>query len=130
MAFYGKEQGPQAEVWEYELPGGWRVVAGKTDRDNDLLSVKLCDPRDWWFHVRSMSGSHVLLLHREGEEADRDTLKAAAAVAAWHSKARNGGQTPVSCTQAHNVGKPRGAKRGLVQIRKEIVLKVRPAIPD
>jgi len=130
MAFYGKEQGPQAEVWEYELPGGWRVVAGKTDRDNDLLSVKLCDPRDWWFHVRSMSGSHVLLLHREGEEADRDTLKAAAAVAAWHSKKRESKQVAVSCTRGRFVTKPRGAKPGTVEIRKEKVLKVRPAIPE
>jgi hypothetical protein len=33
----------------------------------------------------------------------------------------------VSCTRARYVTKPRDAKAGTVQIRKEIVLKVRPA---
>ena len=51
----------------------------------------------------------------------------AAAIAAYHSKAREGGVVPVSCTRARYVTKPRGAKAGTVQIRKEVVLKVRPA---
>ena len=34
---------------------------------------------------------------------------------------------PVSCTRAQYVTKPRGAEVGTVQIRKEVVLKVRPA---
>jgi hypothetical protein len=36
----------------------------------------------------------------------------------------------VSCTRARYVTKPRGAPCGTVQIRKERVLKVRPAVPD
>jgi predicted ribosome quality control (RQC) complex YloA/Tae2 family protein len=119
-------------LYSYELPGGWIVVAGKTDADNERLSIKLADPRDWWFHVRGMPGSHVLLKYspEQAEEPDSSTLKAAAAIAAWHSKARNGGVTAVSCTRACNVSKPRGAPTGTVSIRRERVLKVRPAIPD
>jgi predicted ribosome quality control (RQC) complex YloA/Tae2 family protein len=56
-------------------------------------------------------------------------LKAAAAIAAYHSKARNAGVVPVSCTRAQNVSKPRGAKPGTVQIRKETTIKVRPGLP-
>jgi predicted ribosome quality control (RQC) complex YloA/Tae2 family protein len=106
------------------------VLAGRTDADNDRLSIKLARPYDWWFHVRGMAGSHVLLRVPEGAEPDRDTLKRAAAVAAWYSKARGGGLTPVSATLAKNVSKPRGAKPGTVTIRREIVLKVHPALPD
>jgi len=54
---------------------------------------------------------------------------AAAAVAAWHSKARAGGLVAVSCTQARFVSKPRGARPGTVQIRRETVLRVRPGLP-
>jgi len=114
----------------HELPGGWEVVAGKTDVDNDYLSLKLAKPNDYWFHVRGMPGSHVLLRTGKREAPNRDTLKQAAAVAAYYSKARHGGVVPVSCTQARYVTKPRGAKPGLVQIRKEITLKVRPALPE
>jgi len=77
-----------------------------------------------------MPGSHVLLRARAGEKSDRKTLKEAASIAALHSKARKGGVVPVSCTLVRYVTKPRDAKPGTVRIRKEIVMKVRPGIPE
>lgn len=119
-----------SKIHEYTLSGEWTVLAGKTDQDNDRLSLKTAKPNDWWFHIRGMPGSHVILRAKPDQEPDKETLKQAAAIAAYHSKARNGGVTAVSCTQAKYVTKPRGAKPGTVQIRKESVLKVRPAIPE
>jgi predicted ribosome quality control (RQC) complex YloA/Tae2 family protein len=112
---------------EYTLPGRWTVLVGRTDADNDYLSLKLAQPDDWWFHVRGVPGGHAILKAIPGEEPDRETLKRAAAIAAYHSKARKAGLVAVSCTRARYVTKPRDAKAGTVQIRKEIVLKVRPA---
>lgn len=123
-----KRKPPQA--FEYVLPGDWSVLAGKTDADNDRLSLKIAKSDDWWFHVRGMPGSHVILRAKPNEEPERETLKKAAAIAAYHSKARHGGMVAVSCTQARFVTKPKGAKPGTVTIRKESVLKVRPAIPE
>jgi predicted ribosome quality control (RQC) complex YloA/Tae2 family protein len=116
--------------YEYALDDGWRVLAGRTDTDNDQLSLKVAGPNDWWFHVRGMPGSHVILQGGSGEEPDREMLKQAAAIAAYHSKAREGGMVAVSGTRAKYVTKPRGAKPGSVQIRKEVVFKVRPTLPD
>lgn len=93
------------------------------------MSTCVAGPEDWWFHVRSLPGSHVILKARQGEEPDRETLKKAASIAAYHSKARNAGRTPVSATRACNVKKPRRAKPGTVQIRQEIILKVKPCLP-
>jgi predicted ribosome quality control (RQC) complex YloA/Tae2 family protein len=118
------------KMFEYRLPGDYRVLAGRTDSDNDQLSLKLARPDDWWFHVRGMPGSHVVLQTKSGQAPDRETLKRAAAIAAWHSKARGGGVVAVSGTQARFVTKPKGAKPGTVQIRKEQVFKVRPALPQ
>jgi predicted ribosome quality control (RQC) complex YloA/Tae2 family protein len=111
---------------EYALPGGWQVLVGRTDEANDRLSLRVARARDRWFHVRGLPGSHVVL--RVGEDAapDRATLELAAAIAAYHSKARGAGIVPVSCTEARHVSKPRGAKPGTVAIRREQVLKVRP----
>lgn len=117
-------------VWEYVLPGGFRVLAGKTDADNDRLSLKVAAPTDWWFHVRGMPGSHVVLRVDGTRSPDRQTLNRAAAIAAYHSKARGGGVVAVSGTLARHVSKPRGAKPGTVQIRKERLFKVRPQLPD
>jgi len=125
-----EEKRKQLRVHEYTLPGDWTVLAGRTDADNDRLSMKIAKPNDWWFHVRGMPGSHVVLQGSSDKEADRKTLKNAAAIAAYHSKARGGGIVAVSCTRARYVTKPPGAKPGAVQIRKEIILKVRPALPE
>lgn len=120
---------PPPRVFEYTLPQGWIVIAGRADEDNDRLSLRMAAPNDWWFHVRGQPGSHVILRVPVGQDPDRPVLKMAAAIAAYHSKARQGGVVPVSATRARYVSKPRGAKPGTVQIRKEIVLKVRPALP-
>jgi predicted ribosome quality control (RQC) complex YloA/Tae2 family protein len=115
---------------EYVLPGGWKILAGRTDADNEHLSLRVARPNDWWFHVRGMPGSHVILQVPPGEEPDRQTLKRAAAIAAYHSKAREAGVVAVSCTRARYVTKPRDAKVGTVQIRKEVIFKVRPALGE
>jgi predicted ribosome quality control (RQC) complex YloA/Tae2 family protein len=112
---------------EYTLPGYWKALVGRTDADNDELSLTVARPDDWWFHVRGVPGGHVVLQGPPGEEPDRDTLKCAAAIAAYHSKARKAGLVAVSCTRARYLTKPRDAKAGTVHIRKEVVLKVRPA---
>jgi predicted ribosome quality control (RQC) complex YloA/Tae2 family protein len=119
------------QIYTYELPNDWTVLVGKTDQDNDCLSIKLAHPQDWWFHVHGMPGSHALLKRKENdEEPGTEIFKAAAAIAAYHSKARSGGTVPVSCTRARYVTKPRGAKPGTVTIRKERIIKVKPALPS
>ena len=114
----------------YFLGSEFVIIAGKTSKDNDFISLKVAGQNDYWFHVRSVPGSHVLLRSLESREPGRKELEQAAAVAAYYSKARNAGVVPVSCTQAKNVSKPSGVKTGTVTIRKEQVLKVRPALPN
>ncbi|HEY0776678.1 MAG TPA: NFACT RNA binding domain-containing protein [Gemmatirosa sp.] len=113
-------------VLAYDLPDGWQAFAGRTDAANDYVSIKLAAPRDRWFHVRGMPGGHVVLRVPADREPDRATVETAAGLAAYHSKARTGGIVAVSMTEGRHVSKPRGAKPGTVEIRKETVLKVRP----
>ena len=70
----------------YTLPGGWQVLVGRTDADNDFLSFRVARPEDWWFHIRGLPGSHVILQGPPGADPDRQTLQRAAAIAAYHSK--------------------------------------------
>lgn len=116
-------------AYRYLIDETWEVLAGRTDADNERLSLKVARPNDWWFHVSGQPGSHVILSVPPGEEPPRDVLKQAAAIAAWHSKARGGGVVAVSGTLVRYVSKPRGAKPGTVSIRRETRFKVRPAIP-
>ena len=106
------------------------MLAGRTDRDNEILSLKLAKANDWWFHVRGMPGSHVVLQVPAGEEPDRETVKAAAAIAAWHCKKREARVVAVTATRGRYVSNARGAPPGTVEVRKETVMKVKPALPD
>lgn len=115
-------------IISYELPGAWTVFAGATDAGNDYLSMSLARPDDWWFHADKVPGSHVILRAKDGEEPSRETIRQAAAVAAYHSKARNAGRVPVHCTQARHVRKPRGAKTGTVNVSHGTLVKVSPDI--
>jgi predicted ribosome quality control (RQC) complex YloA/Tae2 family protein len=123
-------QHPKVRLRTYTLPGGWQVLVGRTDADNDYLSFQVARPDDWWFHIRGMPGSHVILQGPPGADPDRETLHRAVAIAAYHSKARDAGVVAVSSTRVRDVRKPRGAKAGTVQIRHEQVFKVRPAPGD
>ena len=117
-------------VWSYALPGGWVAWAGRTATDNDKLSLKIARNDDWWFHVRGVPGSHVVLFVRDGVEPPKEVVQAAAAIAAWHSKLRDGGTVSVSGTRARHVSKPAGAPAGLVEVRREVTFKVKPGVPS
>jgi predicted ribosome quality control (RQC) complex YloA/Tae2 family protein len=104
------------------------VLLGASDADNDYLSTQVAEPNDWWFHADGVPGSHVLLRAKADQEPGKETLRQAASVAAYHSKARNAGTTPVHCTRARYVKKPRGVKAGTVQVAHGTTLKVRPDI--
>jgi len=97
----------EPKLYEYPLANGWTILAGHSEKDNDRLSLKIARAHEWWFHVRGMPGSHVILRPPEGvkESPDKEMLKQAAAVAAWHSKARNGGVVAVAATLAKFVNK-------------------------
>ncbi|NCC51848.1 MAG: DUF814 domain-containing protein [Spartobacteria bacterium] len=118
-----------ADVTTYYIDGVWEVLVGRTDRDNDILSLRMARPNDWWFHINGMPGSHVVLRCHDREPPTRDILEQAAAIAAYHSKARAGGRAAVHGTLAKHVSKPPKAKPGTVHIKNERTFKVKPMLP-
>jgi len=120
--------GSKPRILCYELPGEWRLLVGASDADNDYLSIELSQPEDWWFHADKVPGSHVILRAKADEDPSAETLRQAASIAAYHSKARNAGIIPVHCTRARYVTKPRNVKTGTVNVKHGKILKVRPDI--
>jgi predicted ribosome quality control (RQC) complex YloA/Tae2 family protein len=118
----------RSKIIEYQLPGDWTLLVGGSAADNDYLSTELAQPDDWWFHVDGVPGAHVLLRARPDHEPPRETLEQAAAVAAYHSKARSAGTVPVHCTRARYVTKFRGAGAGTVEVARGKTVKVRPDV--
>jgi predicted ribosome quality control (RQC) complex YloA/Tae2 family protein len=129
---------PDAGIWQGKLiarvtesPDGMIVLVGRTARDNDILSIKLAAPRDFWFHVAGESGSHVVV--RNPEDLDtlpRETKRFAAGLAAGYSKARRGGKVAVHMARAGDVTKPRGLAPGKVHLRRFTSLQAGPVRLD
>ncbi len=109
--------------------GGWLVLVGRNDDENDVLSLKITAPDDLWFHAQGCPGSHVVL-KKEGrkEQPGRQAIAEAAAVAAYWSKARGSSKVGVSYTLGKYVTKPRGSPPGTVTIRHEKLITVPPAL--
>ena len=111
--------------------GGWHVYIGKTDEQNDELSLKFAAPQDLWFHVAGHPGSHVIIRRPKGSpEPSREAIGTAAALSAWYSKQRGTPLVEVHYTAARNVRKCPGAPAGEVIVEQWKVLRVRPCSPD
>jgi predicted ribosome quality control (RQC) complex YloA/Tae2 family protein len=115
---------PDAGLWQgrsiarrFVSPDGLVVLVGRTAEDNDVLSLKLAAPRDFWLHVAGDSGSHVVVRNPDNlPRLPRETLRFAAGLAAGYSKARQGGRVAVHVTTCAEVSKPRGLPPGKVQL--------------
>ncbi len=108
------------------LPSGKKLIIGKNSRGNELVSLKLANPWDIWFHAKEIPGSHVLLRLKKGEKASEEDILTAASAAAYFSKARESGKVPVDYTEAKNLRKPSGTPAGLVIYKKEKTIYVSP----
>lgn len=98
---------------EYRTSDGFRVLSGRNNRQNDMLTLKLADKSDIWLHVKDITGSHVVIFC-EGMEPTEDAISEAALIAAYNSSARTSSTVPVDYTQVRYVKKPSGAKPGMV----------------
>lgn len=103
----------------YRTRDGWLVLVGRNNQENDKLT-KSSARDDLFFHVHGCPGSHVIL-KQEGraEKPPRSTIKEAASLAVYWSKARGANTAPVSYTEVRYVHKPKGAPPGLVTIKNE-----------
>ncbi len=114
----------------YIIDGKYDVFVGKDSTNNDLLTMKFAKQNDYWFHARSVPGSHVVLrVVNTKEPVPKNILKDTAALAAYHSKAKTSGLAPVSFTLKKYVTKRKGMEPGKVALLKEEVLLVKPGIP-
>lgn len=99
--------------FQYTTSDGFRVLVGRNNKENDILTFKTASGKDIWFHTKDIPGSHVILF-TEGKSISETAIFEAAAVAAYHSKGRESENVPVDYTQVRHVKKPNGAKPGMV----------------
>lgn len=116
---------------EHLLSTGVRVFVGRDGADNDRTTFEFAKPYELWFHTQQCPGSHVVMKYpNKSFEPSSKEIAETAALAAWHSKARNDTLVPVIYTERRYVRKPRKAKPGLVTVDREKSVMVEPKRPE
>ena len=98
---------------EYTSEEGYRILVGKNNKQNDLITTQIASKLDLWFHTKDIAGSHVLVMSG-GKEVSDQTVLQAATLAAKNSKAAASSKVAVDYTPVKFVKKPNGAKPGMV----------------
>ena len=114
---------------EYVTSSGKKLLVGRNNKENDILTFKTASSKDIWLHTKDIPGSHVILFTRGEEPSEKDIFEAAA-VAALHSKAKLSGNVPVDYVKIKYVKKPNGAKPGYVIFTNNNTVYVNPAAPQ
>ncbi len=114
---------------EYFTSSGKRILVGRNNRENDILTFRTASSRDIWMHTKDIPGSHVILF-TEGAEPTEEEIFETASVAAFHSKARLSGNVPVDYVKVKYVKKPNGAKPGFVIFTNNRTVYTDPARPE
>ena len=109
----GRSRAPAPAPLCFRTPSGFKVSVGRNNTENDLLTLHTAGKNDLWFHTKTTHGSHVILF-TEGREPDEESIRFAAELAAYHSKARSSSGVAVDYTRIRYVKKPSGAKAGMV----------------
>ena len=106
---------------------GFEVLIGKGDAENDQLTFKVADNLDLWFHVAGVPGSHVVVRNPDKlSELPRHVVERAAELAAYHSKAKDGGKVEVHMARIADISKPKGFAPGKVILKKWTGVRVYP----
>ena len=99
--------------FHYISSDGFHMYVGKNNLQNEELTFKLATGNDWWFHVKGMPGSHVIV-KCENKELPDSTFEEAARLAAHYSKGSGDGQVEIDYIQKKHVKKSPGQPVGFV----------------
>ena len=123
-----KEKKYKPSPLKYVTSEGFHVLVGRNNKENDILTLKTAGKNDLWLHTKDIPGSHVIV-QMEGRELTETLVYEAAAIAAYHSKARNSENVPVDYVEVKYVKKPAGAKPGMVIFTNNRTVWINPKIP-
>ncbi|OJH02316.1 hypothetical protein BL313_00760 [Staphylococcus hominis] len=118
-----KKKQDKIHLQTYISSDGDTILVGKNNKQNDYLTNRKAQKSHIWFHTKDIPGSHVVILNDAPSET---TIKEAAMLAGYFSKAGNSGQIPVDYTEIKNVHKPSGAKPGFVTYDNQKTLYATP----
>ncbi len=108
-----KRKESQSRAYKFLTEDGSTIFVGKNNKQNEQITLKDASKEDYFFHVKDLPGSHVILTNDRGVYTEKDFL-AAGYLAAKYSKFGDEKYLDVDYTKRKNVFKAKGAKPGMV----------------
>lgn len=112
--------------YEFLTSDGFKVLVGRNNIQNDMLSMKTAKNYDMWLHTQNFAGSHTIIVS-DNREITETAIEEAACIAAHFSSASDAQKVPVDYTLIKNLKKPKNAKPGKVIYHVYNTIYVTPA---
>lgn len=100
---------------------------GKSNIQNDYLTFKFANKKNWWFHIGDGSGAHVICL---AEELNEPLIRFGANLAAYYSKYQLSSSVKVNYTQVKHLKKIPQANLGMVAMNEYKTIYIDPQNPS
>lgn len=98
----------------YLSTDGYHIYVGKNNIQNEDLTFQFANGGDWWFHAKSMAGSHVIVKCDGTSELPDRVFEEAGKLAGYYSKGKGSDKLEIDYVQRKHVKKPAGSKPGFV----------------
>jgi predicted ribosome quality control (RQC) complex YloA/Tae2 family protein len=113
-------------VRRYLSSDGFEILVGRSNTDNDRLTLRVAKSQDLWFHAADYPGSHVILRNPSRKPVPPTSLTEAAQLAAKFSQARTEARIGVNYCERKFVTKPKGFAPGQVRLSSFKTILVEP----
>ncbi|MDO4764453.1 MAG: NFACT RNA binding domain-containing protein [Eubacteriales bacterium] len=113
--------------YHYVSEEGFHFYVGRNNEQNEELALRFANNNDWWFHVKGIPGSHVIVKLTGTELSDKG-FEQAAALAAYYSKGREQKKVEVDYTKVKELNKPNGSPLGYVIYHQNYSMVIHPSI--
>ncbi len=123
----GKKALAKSKPHHFVTEDGFHIYVGKNNIQNEMLITELGKRDDMWFHIKTETGSHVLLVN-DGREFPDEAYEIAAAAAAYYSTAGTSSKAEVDYTLLKNIKRPNGSMPGYVIYYTNYSMTIKPSI--
>jgi predicted ribosome quality control (RQC) complex YloA/Tae2 family protein len=106
---------------------GLEILVGRSDAENERITLREARGADLFLHVEGAPGSHVIVRAERGRPVPLESMLDAAALAVHYSKARGRARALVSATPRKYVRRAPGGRPGAVLLERHETLVVEGA---
>ena len=103
---------------------GVMILVGKNNLQNNYLTHKYAKKDYWWFHTKEHTGSHVIVA--KSDDLSETTIRTAAQLSAYFSKAKKSSSVPIDYTQVSNLKKVPGTYGSFVTYTNQKTIYIDP----